>query len=70
MAPLLDWLLASLALLGHTALAIGFFNRLHAIGMHRKPRRLIEIVLLVGYVGEWASALSQPGIRLAHGRGR
>jgi hypothetical protein len=51
MESLLDWLLAGLALLGHTALAIGFFNRLHAIGMRRKPRRLIELALLFGYLG-------------------
>jgi len=48
----LDWLLAAVALAGHMALCVGFFNRLHAVGMHRRPRRWIETLLLVGF---WAA---------------
>jgi uncharacterized protein len=46
----LDGLLAAVALLGHLALCVAAFNRLHAIGIHRRLRRRLELLLLVGTV--------------------
>jgi len=42
----LDVLLAALALIGHLALFLACFNRLHAVGMHRRPRRVLELLLV------------------------
>lgn len=42
----LDILLAALALIGHLALFLSCFNRLHAVGMHRRPRRVLELLLV------------------------
>jgi predicted MPP superfamily phosphohydrolase len=42
----LDVLLAGLALIGHLALFLACFNRLHAVGMHRRPRRWLELLLV------------------------
>lgn len=45
----IDWMLAAIALTGHLALGIALFNRLHAVGMHRTPRRLLEMALALGF---------------------
>jgi predicted MPP superfamily phosphohydrolase len=42
----LDVVLSGLALIGHLALFLACFNRLHAIGMHRRPRRWLELLLV------------------------
>jgi predicted MPP superfamily phosphohydrolase len=42
----LDVVLSGLALIGHLALFVACFNRLHAIGMHRRPRRVLELLLV------------------------
>lgn len=48
---MVDVLLAAIALVGHTALALACFNRLHAVGIHRRLRRAFEVVLLTGFCG-------------------
>jgi predicted MPP superfamily phosphohydrolase len=61
----LDVVLTGLALIGHLALFLACFNRLHAIGMHRRPRRLLELLLvcfsagaIVWYGWGWISGTS------------
>lgn len=47
----LDLLLAGLALIGHLSLFLACFNRLHAVGMHRRPRRWLELLLVCFFAG-------------------
>jgi predicted MPP superfamily phosphohydrolase len=47
----LDWLLALVALLGHFALFVATFNRLHGMAMYRPLRRYLELLLLLGFLG-------------------
>lgn len=61
----LDLLLTALALIGHLALFLACFNRLHAIGMHRQPRRWLELALvlfaagaIVWYGWQWLAGTS------------
>jgi predicted MPP superfamily phosphohydrolase len=47
----LDLLLAALALVGHAALFLSCFNRLHAVGLHRRTRRRLELLLVAFSAG-------------------
>lgn len=42
----LEVVLIAVALVGHLALFLSCFNRLHAVGMHRRPRRVLELLLV------------------------
>lgn len=46
----LDWLLALVALLGHFALFVATFNRLHGLAIYRPLRRYIELLLIIGFL--------------------
>ncbi len=47
----LDLLLVPLALLGNLALGVALFNRLHAVGLQRRPRRVLELFLIAAVAG-------------------
>jgi predicted MPP superfamily phosphohydrolase len=69
-----DWLLAALALLGHFALCVAIFNRLHGLGIHRPLRRGIEGLLALAflaaiawYAAAWWHGATGPWSRWQHG---